>query len=60
MSVFEMVIPVTVVPVHVISGQLQGLEDSFQWLMAVGLDQERLRLRRVFWSFWLVVGCEII
>ncbi|KAJ0567328.1 hypothetical protein HanIR_Chr06g0283501 [Helianthus annuus] len=52
-------IPVMVAVVHVISGQPQGSEDWFQWLREGGLDQKCLRLRRVVWSFWVVVGCGI-
>ncbi|MFS7944992.1 hypothetical protein Hanom_Chr06g00518701 [Helianthus anomalus] len=43
MSVFVMSIPVTVVAVHVISGQPQWSEDWFQWLREGGLDQKCLR-----------------
>ncbi|KAJ0820550.1 hypothetical protein HanPSC8_Chr16g0709301 [Helianthus annuus] len=59
MSWLNMVIPMTVVAVHVISGHVHGLVDWFQWLREGGFDQNCLMFRRVVWSFWVVMGCEI-
>lgn len=55
MCLSTMVILVIIVElVQLISGQLHGLEDWFQWRSDTGLDQKRFRFKRVLWSF-----CEI-
>ena len=51
-------IPVTELPVQVISGQLQWvveLDDGAQWLINDGLDQYFFRLRRIDCSWSLMV-----